>query len=203
MSLSQTRIILILSIITSTLRAQNPEIERLMEGELKMAFPSIYFKHQSANYAVMPYTADSCFKYIALHFDKNVNSLVIWRDSAETEKLTDKRVKKIIAGLKKYLRTGKIEIYSMNGQQKISRRTIRSVTDSAAIAYLMTLNSVFDFSRTRLPVEKSYSDHIRHPSIFCGSCWKNGFHLKTRRKLRKMDKHRKQEQLAGKEKEKT
>ena len=52
-----------------------------MDQELKMTYPSIYFVLNSTEYAVMPYTVDSCFKYIAANI-KYLNSIVIWRDSS-------------------------------------------------------------------------------------------------------------------------
>jgi hypothetical protein len=177
-----------LLLIATGLQAQEGEAGRLIAGELKMSFPSIYFKHNSTDYAGMPYTADSCFKYIANHFDKNINSLVIWRDSTETEDLTRKRIKKLKAGLAKYIRTNKPEIHSMGGQQKISRQTIAMTTDSLKISYLLSLNSVFDFSKTLLPKDDSPSalSHLYRPKIWCWSCWKSGFHMdKKSRNLRK------------------
>jgi hypothetical protein len=133
------------------LLGQETEIDRLIAGEFKMTFPSIYFKHNSTDYATMPYSVDSCFKYIALNFDKTVNSLVIWRDSVETETLTNKRIKKLKAGLHKYMRDNNAEIQSMENNQKISRQTISMTSDKTKINYLLTLNSVFDISKTRIP----------------------------------------------------
>lgn len=120
MSLNPRRITLIIFLAFTSLRAQNPEIERLMEGELKMTFPSIYFKSRSTDYAAMPYTVDSCLKYIATNF-KNISGYFIWRDSSETEKITGARIKKLNAGLAKYKLPRKIFIESMGKEQKISR----------------------------------------------------------------------------------
>lgn len=171
-----------------------------MAGELKMTFPSIYFKHNSADYAVMPYTVDSCFKYIAHHFDKNINSLVIWRDSAESEALTKTRIKKLNAELKKYISKGKPQIHSMEGLQKISRQTIALTTDSVQINYLLTLNSVFDFSKTRFSKEDPSSklSHLYRPKIWCWSCIKSGFHMdKKSRALRRTARMSKQNKKAS------
>ena len=76
------RLIAIFIFLSPGLRGQEAEIDRLIRGELRMTFPSIYFQHNSTEYAAMPYTVDSCFKYVALHFKEYANSLTIWRDSA-------------------------------------------------------------------------------------------------------------------------
>jgi hypothetical protein len=69
--------------------------------------------------------------------------------------------------------------------------------DSSKISYLLTLNSVFDISKTRLPFKKKES-HIIHPKIWCWGCWKSGFHLdKKSRTIRKMAKRKKHNQQTG------
>jgi hypothetical protein len=74
------KLILIILFISTGLKGQDTEIEtRLSIGELKMNFPSIYFKHNSIDYATMPYTVDSCFKYIALHIN-DINDFLIVRN---------------------------------------------------------------------------------------------------------------------------
>lgn len=194
--------LLIVLVLSSRLCAQEKEIDRLIQNELKMSFPSIYFKHNSTDYAVMPYTVDSCFKYIALHFNDNINSLVIWRDSTETEELTIKRIKKLNIGLRKHIRNEEIEIHSMENQQKISRPTFHMTSDSTKIQYLLSLNSVFDISKTHFQKDKVSKsvDHILHPKIWCWHCWMSGFHLfKSRdRELRKMERYRRQMEKANK-----
>ncbi len=196
------KLTLILLLLSTKLLGQDSEIDRLVQNELKMTFSSIYFKHNSTDYASMPYSVDSCFKYIALHFDENLNSLVIWRDTAETEDLTIKRIKKLKLALKKYLRNKEFEIYSMGNEQKVSRHTINMTSDSSKIKYLLTLNSVFDISKTRLPF-KTKESHILHPNIFCKSCWKNGFHLNKRgREVRKMARRNKQNEKTPQKKKK-
>lgn len=169
-----SNLVLFLIFIASGLSAQNTEIDRLISNELKMTFPSIYFKHNSTDHAVMPYTVDSCFQYIAQHFEENINSLVIWRDSTESEELTDQRIDKLKKGMRKYLRREKIEIHSMGKQQKISRQTINMTTDSDKIEYLLSLNSVFDISKTAFPppVKKK-----RRRLVWTG--WRHGFHWST------------------------
>lgn len=173
------------------LRAQEAEVDRLLEGELKMTFPAIYFKHNSADYAVMPYSVDSCLKYIAHNFDESVNSLVLWRDSAETEVLANKRIQKLKLALKKNLKNTGADIYSMGDQQKISRYTIKQTNNSDKIHYLLSLNSVFEISKTRINNKLKYTNHIMRPSISCWGCWKSGFHWRTRMKFKKMEKRNK------------
>jgi len=181
-----TKLTIVLFFLSIRLHGQESEIDRLIQSELKMTFPSIHFKRNSTDYTSMPYSVDSCFKYIAIHFDESINSLVIWRDSTEAESLTIKRVKKLKSTLNKYLRNEEFEIYSMGDEQKVSRRTINMTADSSKIKYLLTLNSVFDISKTRLPF-KTKESHVLHPKIWCGNCWKNGFHLNKRgRDARKM-----------------
>lgn len=170
------KLLALLFFIVSALRAQETEIDRLIRGELKMTFPSIYFKHNSTEYAAMPYTVDSCFKYLALHFKDNFNSLVIWRDSTETEGLTNERIEKLKQGLRKYIPSGKIEIHSMGDAQKISRRTINMTSDSSKVDYLLSLNSVFDISKTHFPPQKK-KNKKRRKLIWTG--WKHGFHWST------------------------
>lgn len=169
--------LILLLLISSGLRAQDAEIDRLMKSEFKMTFPSIYFKHQSTEYAAMPYTVDSCFNFIAVHFKDNFNKLVIWRDSAETEELTKQRIEKLKAGLKKYLPSEKIEIHSMGKEQKISRQTINRSSDSTKTGYLLSLNSVLDISKTGFPPEKKSKKKKRRRLVWTG--WKNGFHWST------------------------
>lgn len=185
------RSILVFLIFSTKLLCQNSEIDRLITGEFKMTFPSIYFKHNSPDYAAMPYTADSCFKYMALNFNNTINSLVIWRDSAETEVLTNKRIQKLKLGLKKYIKNTKTEIYSMGNEQKISRHTIKQTADKSKVSYLLSLNSVFEISKTRVNKKIKYNNHIMSPSITCWGCWKSGFHLQSRRKFKKIEKRNK------------
>ena len=137
-----------------------------------MTFPNIYFKLNSTDYASMPYLVDKCFEYIALNFKSNINSLVIWRDSIETEKLTSKRIKKLDTEIKKYVRNSKFEIHSMGIEQKISRKTINAASDTSTINYLQSLNCVLEMSKTRLPSEKKKK--IRPYLVWTG--WKHGFH---------------------------
>lgn len=182
----RTRLLLLLLFIVTSLRAQDSGIDRLIKGELKMTFPSIYFKHKSTDYAAMPYTADSCFKFMAVHI-KDINSLVIWRDSAETEELTTMRIKKLKMGLNKYTPSEKIDIKSMGKEQKISRHTIDITDNNEQIQHLLSLNSVFDISRTRFSKRKAKT-HVELPRLRCIHCWKNGFHIKLRRQLRQAKK---------------
>lgn len=179
------KIILFTLLAVANLQAQNTEINRLVKSELDMTFPSIYFKHNTTDYAAMPYTADSCFKYIA----ENLNDIVsytIWQDSLENDLLTKKRVKKIKAGLNKYTPASQVEIQSMGKQQKISRTTIDKAADKKQTQYLLSLNSVFDISKTAGAKKKwKYRSHIELPRPWCFSCWKNGFHIKRRMQMKK------------------
>ena len=171
------KIALALLVVTTCIRSQDKEIQtRLNNGELKMNFPSIYFKNNSTDYAAMPYSADSCFNYIAKNI-KDINDLVIWRDSLETEKLTRRRIKKLKSALSKHKETCSVYIESMEEEQKISRHTIEMGTDSTQIKYLLSLNSVFDISKTRFPPEKKDKKKNRRRLVWTG--WKTGFHWNT------------------------
>jgi hypothetical protein len=164
----------------------------LNTGGFKMTFPSIYFKHNSTDYATMSYTVDSCFKYIALHFKDNINCLVIWRDSLEAEELTNQRIKKLKLQLHKYTSCNRVDVYSMGEEQKISRRTINKCVDPARIEYLLSFNSVLDISKTRFPSKRKWSikSHVDLPRPWCLACWRSGFHIKERR-WRRSVKHNK------------
>lgn len=150
-----------------------------------MTFPSIYFKHNSTDYATMPYSVDSCFKYMALNI-KDIYSFDIWRDSGETEELTNKRIEKLKLGLNKYTPSMKIDIHSMGEEQKISRRTVDRGIDHEHIEYLLSLNSVFDISKTRFRHKKKWKNlsHEKLPRLWCLACWKHGFHIEYRRNMR-------------------
>lgn len=176
--------------LVRTTCAQESKSEDL-GNQFKMNFPGIYFRHNSLEYAPMPYTVDSCMKYIAENFDDNINSLVIWRDSAETEVLVNKRIQKLQAQLRKHIRNRKCEIYSMGDNQKISRYTISQTKDKAQSDYLLSLNSVFEISKTRVDHKIKIKNHIMRPRITCWSCWKSGFHLQSRMKFKKMEKRNK------------
>lgn len=179
------KLVVALLLVSSGLYAQDGEIDRLMKGELKMTFPSIYFKHNSTEYAKMPYTPDSCYKYIAKHFKDDVTEMVIWRDSAETEELTKARIEILKAGLRKHLRKRRIEIESMGEQQKVSRQTMHLTTDTTKLNYLLSLNSVMDFSNTNYIMKKNKGDHVMHPKITCIHCWAHCFHIVERHKRKK------------------
>ncbi len=57
--------------------------------------------------------------------------------------------------------------------------------DDAQTQYLLSLNSVFDISKTRFPIIKREKNHIERPRIYCWSCWKSGFHMsKSSREIR-------------------
>lgn len=187
------KIIIVFLLTTNFIGAQFNAATHLPSGELTMTFPSIYFQHHSTQFANMPYTVDSCLKYIASHFNKNINSLVIWRDSTESEKITNARIKKLKPELKKYIRDGKFEIVSMNDAQKISQHRIQNALNKTETDYFITLNNCFDFSKTKIP-NNTQQSHIIRPKIWCKDCWKHGFHMdKKSRTLRKIARKNKSE----------
>ena len=173
---------LLLLIITKTLCAQ--EIDGLIKGELKMTFPRVYFKNGTSDYAPMPYSPDSCFKYIADNI-QDVKSLVIWRDSSETEKLTTKRIQKLKADLNKYTPATKIYIESMKAAQKLPQRTISKSNSAEQKQYLLSLNTAFDVYTTEtLPKQKlGKKSHIYHPRFWCFNCWRAHRFTKEYRRL--------------------
>ncbi len=177
MKLTTTKILSILLFVAAEFFGQNTEIEKLLEGELKMTFPSIYFKHNSAEYATMPYSVDSCFKYIATNI-KNLNSYSIWKDSLEKERLTYIRMKKLKKDLHKYVPSNKINFQSMGTAQKISRQTIEKSIDDKQIQYLLSLNAVLDVSGALKNKNASGKEKKQRKGIprlvWCG--WKYGFH---------------------------
>jgi hypothetical protein len=177
-----TSIVIILFLLTKSLHAQNPEVENLMQGDLKMTYPSIYFKHNSEEYAVMPYSADTCYKYIASHL-KYLNSIVIWRDSSETEFLTNARIKKIQHDLGKYSTFGYVDIKTMKDAQKISQHTIKKASNDTELQYLLSFNSVLDVSGAIRHRKKLRRTHVEG-RIFCIECWQRGvfFHKKVKKK---------------------
>jgi len=177
--------------ISTILRGQDTEIQtRLSNGELKMTFPSIYFKHNSTDYATMPYTTDSCFKYIATKI-KHLNSYPIWRDSSETEQLTNNRITKLKADLNKFTPSGKIKFQTMGNKEKVSQRAINKSTDNEQRQYLLSLNSVLDVSGAIHSKKKfKKKGHADRPRIWCPRCWKNHrfsksyrLHLKQKEKI--------------------
>lgn len=184
---TSTKFFLFMLLDLTTFQAQTSQIERLIDSELKMTFPSIYFKHHSTDYAAMPYPVDSCLKHIAANI-KNINSYAIWRDSSETEALSGQRIKKLKTDLKKYRLKSEIKILSMDTLQKVSRLTLNMSNNKAQRDYLLSLNSVLDISKVRFtPAAFPNKSHILRPRIWCGDCWKNGFHLnKSGREIRKM-----------------
>lgn len=184
------KLFLILLMVSTLLKSQHTEINRLLKSELEMTFPSIYFKNNSTDYAKMPYTVDSCFKYIAANLE-DIVSYTIWKDSNETEQLTKNRIKKIKSGLKKYTPASQIEIQSMGKEQKISRQTIDKGADKKQIQYLLSLNSVFDISKTAGARKKwKYRNHIEAPRPWCWGCIKSGFHTKRRMQMKKVRRNR-------------
>jgi hypothetical protein len=184
-------IFLFLLLFACCFQAQENEIDRLMESELKMTFPSIYFKNLSADYATMPYTADSCFKYIAKN-KNDIHSLVLWRHATENDQLTLNRARKIETELKKFM-PEKMEIISMGTAQKISQKTIKEASDSLQTQYLLSMNSVLDVPKTKNGGRKArkFRNHIESPRLFCWGCISHCFHVIPRHKLKKARRMRK------------
>jgi hypothetical protein len=171
-ALTVMKIIFGFFILSNLLCGQSKEVDRLIQNELKMTFPSVYFKNKSTDYAPMPYTADSCFKYIANNIEY-INSMALWRDSSESIELAQQRIKKIKDGLRKHIRTRRIRIKKISGRQKISSYTIYTGTDSRQVDYLLSLNSVLDVSALIVlpPGKKS---HGEKPRWWCRWCWERG-----------------------------
>ena len=130
----------------------------------------------------MPYTVDSCFKYITTHL-KYLNSIVIWRDSTETEFLTNQRIKKLQHDLDKYSPFGYVDIKSMDNEQKISQRTIKKASTDEQLQKLLSFNSVLDVSGAVRHRKKWRRTHVQG-RIFCMECWQRGvfFRKKTKKK---------------------
>jgi len=169
-----TKLLLIFLLLTTSLFSQQKETNTTTSGQLKMTFPSIYFKNKTTAYAAMPYTIDSCFNYIAQHI-KDIKTYVIWRDSSETEALTNKRIKKLKTDLNKYTPSREIYIHSMGKEQKISQHTIAK----GDVQFLLSLNAVFDISETAsLTDKKAKKNHALHPRVWCWRCWKRGAFFK-------------------------
>lgn len=170
---------------------QAQEVEIPFEDELKMTFPSIYFKHNSTEYAEMPYPVDSCFIFIQKNV-KDIKSYVIWKDSGETEQLSSKRVQKIRSDLSKYSKAA-VRVSSMGKDQKISRYTIYH-NPAEQKQYLLSLNSVFDVYTTRTRKEMKTRTHIQRPRLFCWGCISSGFHYKARKAMKKIRKIKKEDE---------
>jgi hypothetical protein len=180
-------------------KAQDGHIGRLIDGELRMTFPSIYFKHNSTEYADMPYSVDSCYKYIVKNA-KDISDYAIWRDSSETEALTGQRIKKINSEFRKYKLKGKIIIENMHEAQKISQYTINLSKTQTQTPQLLCLNSAFEIAQTHLTEQDKQLNHILHPRIWCWSCLISFGHLDKRsRNIRKT--YRMAQEKQGKKKE--
>ena len=179
-----TKLTIIFLYLSTRLLGQNAKIDRLVDSELKMTFPSIYFKPNSTDYALLPYTVDSCFNYIAEHIE-DINDLVIWRDSLENEKLTNQRIKKLKIGLSKRKETRNIYIESMGNKQKISRHTIEMANEKYQTQYLLSLNCVFEIAKTYLTSEKKWWQRRTHYEgrYLCFGCWRRGAFTKEYQRL--------------------
>lgn len=169
-----SQIILIFLICTLSLYGQkNSKQLSLNTDGLKMAYPNIYFKHNSIEYAEMPYSADSCFKYISSNI-KDLYSLDIYRDSSETDQLTYKRIKKLNSDIRKYLPAGRLNIKSAGKAQKISQRSIYKDSDSTQIQYLLSMNSVFDVSGSLMKKKRKMKKPKKNKKHCCLICIAEG-----------------------------
>jgi hypothetical protein len=188
----KVKIFLFLVYATTGLNGQAVETSKPIDNEIKMTFPSIYFKHNSLDYALMPYTVDSCYKYIANNIN-DISDFVIWRDSKESKYLSSERIKKLKIEINKYTPSSKIDIEIIGNGQKVTQRTINEGMDENQIQYLLSLNSVFDIARTGSSTINKLNkrNHKFYPKIWCWKCWKSGFHIKYRRDMRKSEKQNK------------
>lgn len=179
------KLLFLLLLSPFALNAQN--VETIPgSGELSMTFPSIYFKHNSTEYAVMPYNVDSCFNYMATKI-KEINSYAIWRDAGEKERITIMRIKKLKTDLKNYASTNTIQFQSMGSAQKISKQTIDKLIDDKQRQYALTLNSVLDVSGA-ITNKNTIGKHKKQKRglprlVWCG--WKYGFHWSSTGKTKK------------------
>src|SRR5579872_2280780 len=81
------------------------------QSKQQMTFPNIYFKLNSADYAKMPYTIDSCLKFLIKNIKaKGIPSFIMFRDTIETELLLKRRIKRFKNDLNKYMPADKTEI---------------------------------------------------------------------------------------------
>lgn len=169
--------------LVNFLQAQNKDFDRLIKNEFKMTFPSVYFKNNSTEFAQMPYTADSCFKYVADNIE-NLKTMSIWRDSSESSQLNKLRIKQLKKGIRKHIKFGALRIKSVNERQKITSHTISLFTDSLQTKYLLSLNAVFDVSSVVM-LPKVKKSHTQKPRWWCRWCWGRGSFSKKYRAWRK------------------
>lgn len=154
-------------------------------GEQKMTFPSVYFRSNSVEYAEMPYTADSCYKYIAGHKKNEIGYLIVWHDPSEPDVIASQRLDKVKAEIAKYHPAGKIRIVFMNEGNKISKETLEKARTTDEKKYLLMLNTSIDYSPTRTNKNQgTYYNHIWYPRPWCLACWRHGFHIRERKLLR-------------------
>ena len=74
---------------------------------------------------------------------------------------------------------------------------LKKNVDETQIQYLLSLNCVFDISKTRITKNMSDSHYLR-PKIWCWNCWINLFHLNKRgRIMRQMERNKKKLQNHG------
>lgn len=96
------KIFFILLVVVTSVQGQSTQ---------KMYFPNIYFKLNTADYAKMPYTVDSCIKFIVDNIKaKGQPYFIMFRDTLETELLLRRRIKKFKNDLSKFMSADKIQI---------------------------------------------------------------------------------------------
>lgn len=155
------------------LEAQSAAVgKRVDAGELQMDFPGIYFRHNSTEYAPMPYRVDSCLRYLIQHYD-DIRSFVMWRDSSESEKLSADRISKIEADLQALKFHKTFRTRSMGNAQKVSYYTIRQCNSVAEADRLLSLNSVFEIAKSRLHTQPGLRKFCWHCVFAFRACQTN------------------------------
>lgn len=112
------------------------------KSKFHMEFPNIYFKNQTTEYAEMPYSIESCFKFIKTYI-KEIKGYAMSRDSSETDALSKQRIIKIKKDLNKFIPSEKINIMLGFGD-RISQKIIDKGVGYKEIQFLLSLNSVFE-----------------------------------------------------------
>lgn len=92
--LQPTKLFVILLLLTTTLFAQQKDTSTTVGSQIKMTFPSIDSKTKVPIMLQCLIQLIPALNYITKHV-KDIKAYVIWRDSSETEVLTNKRIKKL------------------------------------------------------------------------------------------------------------
>ena len=97
------KILFLILISVTSLRGQSDQ---------QMTFPNIYFKLNTADYAKMPYTVDSCLKFLVNNIKaKGEPNLAMFRDTVETDLLCKRRIKRFKYDLNKYMAADNLKIF--------------------------------------------------------------------------------------------